>query len=924
MNSEAETEEILRTGSTSKNARAIATPQWSIFASVAGLCASVLVVALYAGGAISRFPAAYLLAVSLSVMTICSAAGNLLALVRREVPSNRSSLRWSSVSYLGAMAFLFLSTVLLGVGTYVSYGSGVVGVSATIGTGLSFLYVAQITSISTTNALRTKVTLGLLLGVAYSVAVLLRDSGSTGMADIAVHLSLLGITGLVMSLLSNTIHDEIARRSELADSLAVKANLWSEIARRAHLLAEMEDPSQIQRAVVDATVALGYEVSAITILDRQSGTFRYVHPSAAMPEELLNKTIPVSGISHLVLRERNTQVIDYRRYDHPIPSLLELGIRTTVGIPMWNGGEIVAVLIAGSLSTREILAEELTALELLAAAGSSALEHRYVTADLMSQLAQYNSMIENSPNPTIVLDEKENIVFSNKKADLFLGYERQDLLEMKPSDFLQTWQEINNLDDRGSVQFQTVATCSDGSEVDVEVTGSRGNSQSERRLLTMTIRDITRQRELEAKLLDLGRLDPLTGLANRSHLIDETRRAVIRHSRTGARLALVVFELTDCRDGGSPSSLENEKILLSIVRKVQVYAREADLLARIGEHRFAVLVEGLSEAGTLSYTQQLLNVTTGPFFLEDREVRVSANFGVAFAGPNIGASALLQRANHALLKGLASDGSNITFFEPELKSVAWRRLQIESDLSHALEDRQFRLEYQPIVNLRTQRVEAAEALLRWEHPSRGLIPPDEYIAIAEETGMIVPIGSWVIREASQQIARWMLENALGGNFSIHVNVSRVQLNSEDIVSEIATALDEFDLDPNRLSIELTESAFSNDFESAIKILKKISELGVCLAIDDFGTGYSSLGMLTTLPVDILKIDKSFVNQLGNKTELIEMIIAMAKRLDVATVAEGIELTGQLRRLQELGCQFGQGYLFGGAVRAEAFPGFLQR
>lgn len=912
-----------------ENAAVHAIPIWTVWNSLIGLTASAVILLLFASGQVGRHVAGNLLAATLSFAIMSSAAGNLLALATREVGSETLARSWARVSGRSASVYLFVSTVLLGIGTYLSYGHATLGVDATIGTGMSFLYISQITSVCTLNRATVKIALGFLVAISYSVAVVWRNPNSGSILGIAVHLSIFGATGLVMSLLSNSIHDEMAKKSELAEYMATKANLWSEVAKKAHEIAETEDPSEIQRAVVEATVALGYELSAISLLDKERQTFRYSHPSPAVPEDLLNKDMPLIGASAVVLSSKNTQIIDYIKYDEAVPSIKALGLRTTVGIPMWSSGEIVAVLIAGSLTERDIFAEELTALELLAAAGSSALEHRHITSSLVSRLSQFNAMIEDSPNPTIVLDENEMVILASKRTDLLLGFERRNLVGMHVHDILVDPEPVYGLlrnEDAYStqVQYHSLAICSDKSRLEVEVTASKGHSQSDKHLVSVSLRDITKQKQLETRLLDNANFDPLTGLANRAYLLDEIRKAVVRNSRTKVPVALIVFELDNHRFisnlRGTP---DKEKTMMTVIKELNGEIKETDLFSRIGEDRFAVLAEDLSEPRTLSYVQQLRDSATGTFYVDGRAVQADATFGVAFAIPKISAETLLQRANNALLGGLTSDGSKITFFDPGQKSSAQRHLQLEDDINRALRNQQFHLEYQPIVDLRTNRVEAAEALLRWNHPERGPVSPNDFIPVAEETGMIIPVGTWVVRQASRQLAEWVKTGKVGNNFTMHLNVSRVQLQSDQIVRDVALALDDFKLGGSRLSIEITETAFLNDSNSANQIIHKLSELGILLAIDDFGTGYSSLSMLTNLPINILKIDKSFVDQLGTKSEFtIEAIINMANRLNLTLVAEGIEVQDQADKLLAMGCHLGQGFKFSSAVSAERFPNLL--
>ncbi len=909
-----------------------AIPSWSAWTSLLGVAASISVFSLHSAGEITRAATAELLALSLSVALISSAAGNLLALALREALSDNPSKYWRRISNKTAILYLASSTVLLGIGTALSSGRATLGIEATIGTGLSFLYICQITTICTMKRIAERIALGFLLAATYSVASLQQGFTSASIADVGIHLAIFGITGLVMSLLSSSIHDEMRKKSEHAENMAAEAKLWIDIARKAHQIAEIEDPSEIQRVVVDATVTLGYEVSAISILQKERGLLKYVHPSPAMPGDLVERDLPINGISRLVLSNRNTQIIDYQSYPYAVPSIHALGLRTTIGVPMWNGGDIVAVLIAGSLKERNILAEELTALELLAAVASATLESRYLTSSLLAQIARYNTVIENSPNPTIVLDQSERVVLANKRVDLLFGYERQDLIGMSISSIVENPKPLQDLLNGPqpakphSDHFQTVALRSDGSRVDVELTAAREQSSSDQRLLTVNFQDITQQKELFAQLLDRANHDPVTGLANRIYLLEELRKSVVRYNRTKSPLALILFELDSYKnirpERGTP---DREKTMVSILHNLEGHIRETDLIARIGEDRFAVLAEETSVARTLSYARQLLSLATTPVDVEGKETTANATFGVSFAKPGISAEALLQRANSALLKGLTSNNSKIIFSDQGLKTSAQTRLQLEDDLSRALREQQFALEFQPIIDFRSRQIVSAEALIRWNHPERGWIPPHSFIPVAEETGVIVPIGKWVIRKALGQLGKWRTEGVIDDSFTLHLNVSRVQLSSDQIIRDVAIALEDFRIPSSQISIEVTESTFLADSTTANQIVTKLSELGILIAIDDFGTGYSSLSMLTSLPVNIVKIDKSFVDQLGTRSECtVEAIINMANRLGLTLVAEGIESKNQADTLLEMGCNYGQGFLFGQPASSSDFPKLIRK
>ncbi len=900
-------------------------PTWSVYIFLVGFVGSAVEAILYYSGLQTKQLAGSLLAIALSLTIIACAAGNFSVLALRDERSRGFSNYWIDLPDSFNLAFLFFSTILLAIGTHLTTGRKSILIDVTLGTGLSFLYLCQIASVASLRRLYPKLALGFLIGLCYSIAVM-TGRGALNIAGLSMHLAIFAMTGFVLGFLSNSIHAEMLKKSTFANLMSARARLWSEIAQKAHQIAEMENSGDIENAVIDAAVALGYPVSAIAVLAKDMSTFRYLHPTAAIPRELIDRDLPLSGISSMVLSSRNTQILDYQSLDNAIPLIKAIELRTTIGIPMWNAGEIVAVLIAGSLSDREIFAEELTALELLAAAGSSALEHRSITSSLIAQLTRYSSMIEDSPNPMIVIDENKTIVLANKRMDLLLGYPRKQLTSMNLNDFLADPEPIYTLLSQdvpanSSAEFQSFATSSDQNRLEVEVSAAKGRPNSDRDVVAITFRDITKQRRTEARLLDLANFDPATGLATRARLLDELRKAVLRNARTKGAVVLILFELENFEPvSHAGSGHDREHILLAILRDLEDYIRDGDLLAKVSENRFAILAEDLSESRTLSYVRQLLTFTTETRYVDEVAVRADATFGIAFAGPAISAETLLQQANSALLKALTNHESQIAFYSLEQRVAAQRRLQMEDDLRRALREQQFHLEYQPIVNLQTGQIVAAEALIRWDPAGNHSVAPDAFIPVAEETGIIIPIGTWVIREAVRQMALWRKDRSLFADFSMHLNVSRVQLQSDEILRDITLALEDFQIPSDKLSVEITETALLNDSQTANQIIHKLSELGVKIAIDDFGTGYSSLSMLTTLPIDLVKIDKSFVGQLGATSDLtVEAIVNMANRLNLAIVAEGIESAEQAEKLQRFGCYYGQGFLFSRSVRPEQFP-----
>ncbi|NNN18354.1 MAG: EAL domain-containing protein, partial [Acidimicrobiaceae bacterium] len=760
--------------------------------------------------------------------------------------------------------------------------------------------------------------------IVYVVAVEVKKLGGNEILAFGLHLLAFIIMALMASFMSHKIAGEIEQRSRYESTLRAKANLWSGNAFRAHQIASLQTPSEIHKSIVESAVALGFTVSAVTVVSQDQRTFRYLHPTPEIPTELLDQDIPIGGITGSVLERNDTVIVDYANYPHALPSFSGLNLRTTVGIPMWNGGKIVAVLITASLTEREVFDEELTALELLAATGSSALERQYLTASLTENLSRLHSIVENAPNPTIIFDENDRVIIANKQVDRLLGYIRDDLISMSLRQLLKDVGPVVSLTGGANVsdslcRFETLAVCKDRSQLEVEVTASSLQIFNNK-FVTVSLRDITNEKKLESSRLDSASFDPMTGLANRHKLINELRRLMVNKGASRNPVVLAAFQLDRYHyvdsAGGTPNQ---DSTTIEIIHRLSTYVRDIDLLARIGEDRFALLMDDLSAASALSYLQRLRSIAIGDINVEGRVVRAGTAFGVEFALPGISAETLLQRANNALLRAIVFDEPRIAFFNEGLRVAAEQRLEMESELSEALTRSQFRLEYQPIVDLRTNLIVAAEALIRWEHPERGLIPPSDFLPVLEDTGNIVPIGRWVLREASRKLSEWLKEGLVGTEFAMHINVSRHQLRSDHIIRDLGSVLDDFKLASGHLVLEITETSVFSDPASSNEIIRKLSEMGVLLAIDDFGTGYSSLSMLTDLPIDILKIDKSFVDQLGTKGELtIGAIVDMATRLNFTLVAEGIESQQQADRLVEMGCHFGQGFRFSRSVAPGQF------
>jgi predicted signal transduction protein with EAL and GGDEF domain len=351
-----------------------------------------------------------------------------------------------------------------------------------------------------------------------------------------------------------------------------------------------------------------------------------------------------------------------------------------------------------------------------------------------------------------------------------------------------------------------------------------------------------------------------------------------------------------------------------------------DTLARLGGDEFTVLLEDIKDPSDAIRTAQRIQKSLAiPYTLSGQEVFISASIGIALSTtPHSSAEDLLRDADIAMYRAKAMGKARCEVFDTAMHARAVQRLKLETDLRKALERKEFRVHYQPIVSLQTSRVTGFEALVRWQHPDLGLVGPNEFIGVAEETGLILPIGKWVLREACQQIRVWQSQYASNPPLTISVNISPKQFAQPDLLNEISSVLQETGLDPSSLKLEITENVAMGDAEKARGILSQLKTRGVRLSIDDFGTGYSSLNYLRRFPVDTVKIDRSFVSNMDNddNREIVRIIIMLASNLGLDVVAEGTETAAQVNDLKSLNCEFGQGYFFSKPVDSETIRKLL--
>ena len=428
--------------------------------------------------------------------------------------------------------------------------------------------------------------------------------------------------------------------------------------------------------------------------------------------------------------------------------------------------------------------------------------------------------------------------------------------------------------------------------------------------------DVSSQRAADKRFMKLANYDPITGLANRGLLFEFMQHAIGRSKRSSRLVALMLLDLDPFDRVSEDNSAQiGDELVKNAASRIRSILQEHDMLARWGGDELAIVLEDLEHPETVSrIAQRIMSLLSSPFVIEGMDYYVSPSIGIAvYPEADETVNGLIQAANTAMFEAKKEDGrNNYRFYQAKLQEVAEQRARIEQGLLRALENEEFRVFYQPKVSISQEKVIGFEALLRWDHPDWVSVSPQIYIPIAEECGLIGQIGDWVLRKSCLQMAEWQSEYPQLRDCSVAVNVSTKQLADSNLAGRISSILNESSLAVDKLEVEITESSVMEDPEKAIDVLNQIHDLGVKVSMDDFGTGYSSLSYLKKLPIDCIKIDRSFVIDIGQNesTEsIIQAILVMSSKLGLFTVAEGIETLEQLSFFEGTHCDILQGYMF---------------
>jgi diguanylate cyclase (GGDEF)-like protein/PAS domain S-box-containing protein len=683
-------------------------------------------------------------------------------------------------------------------------------------------------------------------------------------------------------------------------------------------------------AAAEAVERLAGQAAGVRLFLLEGGAAEEVAGGAGPPKATLSPNSVAALLRASEARGDRGTIEDHARADLRLPQASPVLVHAL----SWDG-EVHGFLVTiyqGIPSSEERGALQALATHVSLALASAALAEEVVRRTSETRLS---SLVQHASDLITVLDAKATILYQSPSIERVLGYTADEVLGRRFEELLAPGEEarlLHLLADGSGGRDGEAIECSlkhkDGGPRQFEMLRTNLLDDEAVGGIVLNGRDVSERKAFEEQLAHQAFHDPVTNLANRALFVERVRHAVARTRRDGEGLAVIFLDLDDFKTiNDSLGHAAGDQVLVDVAKRLDGCIRASDTAARFGGDEFAVLledVESVQEAADAA--ERILDSFTEPLRLDQKQLVVRASLGIALADgtANADADELIRNADAAMYIAKRDGKGGYRLFEPAMHEGVLARLELRADLQRAMVNNELELHYQPVVRLGDGSVCGLEALLRWHHPERGVVPPGEFIPLAEETGLVVPIGRWVLREGCHKAKVLQETFPIEPPLTMSINLSVKQLQHSDIVGDVGDALAAAELDPRHLTLEITETVVMADADLAVQRLGELKALGVRIAMDDFGTGYSSLSYLSRFPVDVLKMDRSFL-QAGATPEasgLASAVVALGQTLALDVVAEGIELREQWTTLRDLGCDQGQGFYFARPMDIDTALGFL--